>query len=48
MYPETLKRIPKAPVYSDDICLVYRNENRNVQAVQTIINFIKAFFNSLA
>lgn len=44
MYPEKLKRIPKAPVYSDDICLVYRNENRNVQAVQTIINAIKEFF----
>lgn len=44
MYPNNLKRIPKAPVYLDEICLVYRNENRNVQAIQTIINAIKHFF----
>jgi len=41
MYSEKLKRIPNAPVYSDEICLVYRNENRNVQAIQTIVNAIK-------
>lgn len=46
MYPKKLKPIPDAPVYSDEICLVYRNENRNVQAVQTIVNVIKCFFNN--
>src|SRR3989338_282338 len=44
MYPNRLRRIPKAPVYSDEICLVYRNENRHVQAIQTIVNVIKDFF----
>lgn len=44
MYPEKLKRVPKAPVYSDEVCLIYRNENRNVQAIQTIVNVIKDFF----
>lgn len=41
MYPNKLKRIPLAPIYSDEICLVYRNENRNVQAIQTIVSLIK-------
>src|SRR3990167_432632 len=44
MYPDKLKRVPKAPVYSDEVCLVYRNENRNVQAIQTMVNIIKDFF----
>jgi len=44
MYPDKLKRVPKASVYSDEVCLVYRNENRNVQAIQTIVNIIKDFF----
>jgi len=44
MYPDKLKRVPQTPVYSDEICLVYRNENRHVQAVQTIVNVIKEFF----
>jgi LysR family transcriptional regulator, cell division regulator len=44
MYPNKLKRVPNAPVYSDEICLIYRNENRNVQAIQTITSFIKDFF----
>lgn len=44
MYPGKLKRIPNAPVYSDKLCLAYRNENRHVQAIQTIINSVKDFF----
>ena len=44
MYPGKLKRVAKAPVYSDEVCLVYRNENRNVQAIKTIVNVIKDFF----
>ena len=44
MYSGKLKRVSKAPVYSDEVCLVYRNENRNVQAIQTIVNIIKDFF----
>ncbi|MBA2650287.1 MAG: LysR family transcriptional regulator [Legionella sp.] len=43
MYPNKLKRIPKAPVYSDEVCLVYRHENRNVKAIQTIAQRIKNF-----
>ena len=46
MYPDKLKRIPNAPVYSDEICLVYRHENRGVQAIQTITNVIKDYFKS--
>lgn len=42
MYPDKLKRVPKAPIYSDEVCLVYRHENRNVQAIQAIANTIKS------
>ena len=45
MFPEKLKRVPNAPVYSDEVCLVYRHENRNVQAIQTIADYIKNFVN---
>ena len=44
IYPDKLKRVPNAPVYSDEVCLVYRSENKNVQAVQTIVNVIKDYF----
>lgn len=46
LYPDKLKRVPKTPVYSDEICLIYRDENRNVQAIQTISDEIKRFFKS--
>jgi len=41
MYPDTLTRIPDAPVYSDEVCIIYRNENRQVQAVQAVVSAIK-------
>lgn len=44
MYPNKLKRISKAPIYYDEICLVYRNENRSVRAIQTITGTIKDYF----
>jgi len=44
MYPNKLKRIANAPAYNDELCLVYRHENRNIQAIQTIITAIKDFF----
>lgn len=45
LYPDKLKKIPK-PVYFDEICLIYRNENRNVRAIQAIGNTIKSLFTS--
>lgn len=36
-----LHAIPKAPVYNDEICLVYRHENRDIKGLQVIINAIK-------
>lgn len=44
LYPDKLKRIPHMPVYFDEVCLVYRNENRRVQAIQTIVDAINKFF----
>jgi DNA-binding transcriptional LysR family regulator len=44
IYPDKLKRLPKTPVYSDEICLIYRPENKHIQAIQTIIHTIKNFF----
>jgi len=43
-YPDILKPIPNMPIYHDEICLVYRHENRNVKAMQTIISSIKTYF----
>lgn len=41
MYPDTLKRISDTPIFADEVCLIYRNENRNVQAIQAITAAIK-------
>lgn len=41
LYPTKLKKIPDTPVYSEEICLVWRNENRNILAIQTIAKAIK-------
>lgn len=38
-----LIRVKNSPVYSDQICLVYRHENRNIEAIQEIIRTIKKF-----
>lgn len=42
IYPHALKQVPKMPVYSDELCLIYRNENRNIKAIQAIIHAIKS------
>jgi DNA-binding transcriptional LysR family regulator len=39
-----LKSISKAPFYKDEICLLYRGENRNVKAIQIITQMIKQAF----
>ncbi len=39
-----LIRIPKAPTYEDEICLIYRGENRNVRAIQAIMETTKKMF----
>ena len=44
MYPNQLKRLQNLPVFFDEVCLIYRNENREVQAIQTIIEAIKNEF----
>lgn len=41
-----LKRVPDTPSYQDEVCLLYRGENRNVKAIQVIAKAIKdAFIN---
>lgn len=44
IYPKQLKPLQKAPVYKDELCLIYRHENRDVQAMKTIISTIKQHF----
>jgi DNA-binding transcriptional LysR family regulator len=39
-----LKRIPKAPFYEDEICVLYRGENRNVRAIQVVVETIRKLF----
>ena len=45
LYPKTLKQIIDAPIYSEELCLVYRNEIRSIQAIQTITTAIKNYCN---
>ena len=41
-----LKRVPKAPVFYDDHCLIFRVENKGVKSIQAINNAIKSFYAS--
>lgn len=36
-----LKPLPKSPTYQDDICLIYRHENRHIKAIQAILSSLK-------
>lgn len=36
--------IPNSPTYEDEICVLYRGENRNVRAIQVIVESIKKSF----
>jgi DNA-binding transcriptional LysR family regulator len=40
-YPNKLVPVPKMPSYEDEICLVYRHENRDIKAIQAIVSAIK-------
>lgn len=35
-----LRRLPKAPIFSDEICLLYRTENRSVRSIQVMAQMI--------
>lgn len=39
-----LRRIPKAPVFYDEHCLLFRVENKNVKSIQVINAAIKEFY----
>lgn len=40
MYPNDLQYIATLPTYSDELCLIYRSENRNIQAIKAITTSI--------
>jgi LysR family transcriptional regulator, cell division regulator len=42
--PHKLTHITNAPYYEDEICLLYRGENRHVKAIQIITDAIKQAF----
>lgn len=44
MYPKQLKKLENAPVYEDELCLIYRHENRNVEAMKVLVATIKDYF----
>lgn len=44
IYREKLKPITEAPTLTHDICMIYRNENRNVQAIRTLTTVVVNFF----
>lgn len=39
-----LKRLSKSPFFQDEICIIYRGENRDVKTIQTITQAIKEAF----
>jgi LysR family transcriptional regulator, cell division regulator len=41
---KALRRIPRAPVFYDELCLVFRVENRGVKSIQAVNQAIKTFF----
>jgi DNA-binding transcriptional LysR family regulator len=41
MYPNKLLAMPNMPSYQDEICLVYRHENRRIKGLQAIVHSIK-------
>lgn len=42
LYPKKLIPISNMPSYQDEICLVYRHENRHIKAIQVIIEAVKS------
>jgi DNA-binding transcriptional LysR family regulator len=42
--PVKMRRMPDAPVFQDEHCLIYRMENKNVRAVQAMAGAIRACF----
>lgn len=42
--PKKLQRIPGAPIFNDEICLIYRVENKPVQSIQAIASAITKVF----
>jgi len=41
---KNLTPVPHAPFYADEICLLYRGENRDIKAIQAITQAIRAAF----
>lgn len=42
LHQDKLHRLQRAPIYHDEICLVYRHENRNMKTIQVINEAIKS------
>jgi len=43
-HSKNLVKIPKAPFYDDEVCLLYHGSNRDIKAIQVIVNAIKEVF----
>lgn len=43
-HSKKLIKIPKAPFYDDEVCLLYHGSNRDIKAIQVIVNAIKEVF----
>ena len=41
MHPDSLHHLSTLPSYSDELCVIYRHENKNIKAIQTIAEAIK-------
>ena len=47
LYPKQLSSIGKMPIYLEEICLIYRSENKNVMAIQQLVQSIKEYFSGI-
>ena len=44
LYSNEIRPIAGMPTFKDEICLIYRLENRNIKAIQHIVSAVKAYF----
>jgi DNA-binding transcriptional LysR family regulator len=44
MARKPLERVPRAPVFADEHCLIFRVENKNVKSIQVLSQAIRDFF----
>jgi hypothetical protein len=45
-YAGKLKSVANMPIYTNELCLIYRYENKNIRAIRTVVAALKSFIAS--